>query len=125
MNDGCGMSILDQLAEDVSNALIAEGVADTVIVTRSETIGDTPYDPGSGETTQVEYTCQGWRDQYEQDMRDGTLIQANDVRVMIVASTLSITPTTADDITIDGRTFGIVSVQRDPAGALWDVQARA
>lgn len=42
----------------------------------------------------------------------------------ILASTLAITPTTSDTVTIRGTTYSIIDVSTDPAQALWVVQAR-
>lgn len=56
---------------------------------------------------------------YRQDLIDGTLIRAEDRRVMIEAVTPA--PTTADKLVMGGETFRIISVDPEQPGgvALW------
>ena len=120
------MSILQgDLADDVTAALDAAGVPYALVVSRTTTTGGDPWDPGSGETTTTDYACSGWLDSYGLDLIDGTIIQSGDVRVIILQSSIAIDPAPADTVTIDGQTYTIISVKADPAGTLWDVQARA
>ncbi|MCT8999121.1 hypothetical protein [Chelativorans intermedius] len=109
-----------EIAAEIVAALEAERVPYALTLVRQETGGD-PWDPI---IVDVPYDCRGWRDDYSLDERDGTLIQQDDVRVFIIASSLAIEPTTADTISLAGVSHSIVSVKRDPAGALWEVQAR-
>jgi hypothetical protein len=115
-------SILEgELAATLADALTEAGLPYAVTVSRI-----TPPDPiYGGEPTITPYPCQGWRDQYDLDTIDGTMIQRSDVRVFIIASSLSINPTTADTITIGGVSHAIINVGIDPAGTAWDIQARA
>lgn len=96
-----------------------------ITITRTEITGGDPWDPGSGTPTSVDHAGSGWVDAYDLDTIDGSLILSTDTRVMIVAASLDIEPTTADTLTISGVTYSIISVKRDPAGACWDVQCRA
>jgi hypothetical protein len=114
-------SILEgELAEALISGLVEAGIPYALTVSRI-----TPADPiFGGDPTITPYPCQGWRDEYSLDLIDGTLIQSSDARVFIIASSLSITPTAADTITIGGVSYSIISVGIDPAGACWDIQAR-
>lgn len=118
--------LLDALRENVSAALVDAGVAGPLAIVR-ETPGepdpDEPWNPGDPVT--VEHPCRGWRDQFEQELIDGTLIRTTDWRIVILASSIGITPTTSDKVLVEGQSLNIVSVRRDPAGAIFDVQARA
>jgi hypothetical protein len=121
------MSILEgELAEAVSAALTDAAVPRDITITRTAAIpGEHEWDPPVETTTP--YACRGWVENYDDDSVDGTLIDARDVRVMVLTSSISsIVPTDATDtITIDGKTFTIVNVKRDASGALYVVQARA
>jgi hypothetical protein len=118
------LSILDgELADELTDALDAAGIPYAATVTRMLP-GDGPsHNPGP--STPDPHACQGWVDEYDQDHRDGTLIQANDRKVIIVASSLDIVPTTAETVTIRGATYSIIRVALDPAGAVYEMQARA
>ena len=112
------MSILEgSLALDVAAAL--EAAALPYDLTLQKRIAGTPV-------TWAPHACRGWRDQFTQDTVDGTLIRATDARVMIIAGSLAIEPTTSDRVTVNGVTYTvIVGVKRDPAGATWELQARS
>ncbi|KIZ33650.1 hypothetical protein OO17_28235 [Rhodopseudomonas palustris] len=74
--------------------------------------------------TDVPHDCSGWTDNYSQIDHADSNVQVNDRKVYVLCSTLAITPTTADTVTIAGATYAIVNVQRDPAGAAWVMQCR-
>lgn len=116
------VSILEgELADALADAIESAGLPYAVTVTRTTTSGPA-YDPVILETP---YVGKGWRDQFNQDMIDGTLVQANDARCFILANSLAITPTTADTLTLDGATYAIVRVSIDPAGTAFEIQGRA
>ena len=115
-------SILDgELADLLTDALTNADIPQSCVVTRQEQSGP-DYAPI---ITNVPYDCQGWIDDYAERDRDGTLVQVNDRRVFILCASLDITPSTADSVTVDGVSYSIISVQRDPAGAAFVIQARA
>jgi hypothetical protein len=99
---------------------VAADVPAAATITRTETSGP-PYDPT---IVDVPYACSGWLDQYAAHDVDGTRIRVDDRRAFILCSSLTITPTTADTLTVDGSTFSIIAIQRDPAGTAWVVQCR-
>lgn len=116
------VSILDgELAQALVDGLMDAGIPYALSVVRL-----TPPDPiFGGEPTETPYACQGWRDDYDLDTIDGTVIQRSDVRVFIIASSISISPATSDYLVINGVTHTIVNVGIDAAGACWDIQARS
>ena len=119
------MSLLAEIGETLTDALVGADLPGDCVVTRTETVDPgTPWDPSDDTSEDVPYDCQGWRDEYQQSEIDGTVIQQGDARVYVVASTLAITPTTADKVTIGGKTYVIQSIGLDPAGACWVLQAR-
>lgn len=108
------------LAARLTAALNAHSIPYTVTIVRQESDGD-PFNPV---IVDVQYTASGWSDTYSARDVDGTLIKASDVRAFVLCDSLAITPTTTDKYVINSTTYTIVSVQRDPAGVCWVVQAR-
>ena len=51
-------------------------------------------------------------------------VLATDLKVVILADTLAVEPTTAGRVVAEGKTLSVIDVQRDPAGATWEIQAR-
>lgn len=114
-------SILEgELAEILSDALAQWGIPYPMTVTRGEETGP-EYEPT---VIYTNYDCQGWRDQYGQEDIDGTAIQTRDVRLLVLINSITIVPNSADKITANGETYGIVSVTIDPAGTVYDIQGR-
>jgi hypothetical protein len=92
-----------------------------------ETPGSTspPYSPWApGPSTTVDYPCKGMVDTFSAYERTNTLIAAGDVKVLVLAATLDIAPTTADKVSIRGTEYAIVDVSTDPATAVWTLQCR-
>lgn len=123
-------SILDgELAEAIADALDEASIPQSITVTRTTVTDDpTPWAPGSGDETieQVPHACKGWRDSYDAAYAaaSGGSVLATDVKVIVLATTLDIEPTTSDTVTVGGSTWAIISVSRDAAGATWELQAR-
>ena len=117
------MSILEgEIAEQISDALVEAAIPVAVTVTRQ--VQDPESSPWAPTFTTVDYSCQGLRDSYTALDRAGGNILESDVKVLILAPTLAIEPVPGDSVTIDGKTYSVVTVSTDPAGALWEVQAR-
>lgn len=116
------MSILldGQLADILSDALIANDLPYPVVIRRTETDSD-PFNPS---TTIVDYPASGWSDTYAARDVDGTLIRSTDTRAFVLCNSTTITPATTDKYVVGSKAYTIVSVQRDPAGTCWVVQAR-
>jgi hypothetical protein len=118
------MGLLDgDLAADIGAAL--GDVALDVVVTRTPMVpGPNPWDPPTLGTP-VNHACKGWDDSYDTDRIDGTVIQVDDRKVVILADSLAIEPALTDAVTVRGSTYTIVSIASDPAHATWTLQARA
>lgn len=117
------MSILTDgsLASRLIARLVAAGLPYGVVIRRTETDNSDPFNPG---TTIVDYTASGWIDTFDARDIDGTLIKSSDVKAFVLTSSVSVTPTTTDKLVANSKTYTIVAVHRDPAGACWVVQAR-
>jgi hypothetical protein len=116
------MSILldGSLAQTLTDALIAHDLPYALTVRRTESNGD-PFNP---EQVTTDYAASGWVDDYAAQDVDGTLIRQTDRKAFVLCSSLDIDPSPTDRLVVSGATFTIISVQRDPAGACWVVQAR-
>lgn len=85
-----------------------------------------PYDPADPPApTQTEYSCKALRDTYSiRDIQGSSTIQQGDVKILILASSLSVTPQKRDIITIQGSSFNVIEYDTDPATAVWVIQGR-
>ena len=124
------MSILDDVAgilADVAGDLVFK---DATLTKTTVTAGSTAYDPPASTSTTA-YTCKALRDTSGATWLSGGLVDAEDVKVLILADTLSVTPEAGDRITIGSDTWTIVpagggkaAVDVDPANACWECRAR-
>jgi hypothetical protein len=118
-------SILEgELADAVNEAMELANVPRTIVITRTE-YGPPPEPGEPGEEVTTEYQCRGWTEAYDDDALAGTLIDAKDVRIVVLATSIAIVPTDTELVTIEGRLFTIINVKRDASGALYFLQARA
>ncbi|WP_338832325.1 hypothetical protein [Bradyrhizobium sp. 27S5] len=116
------MSVLDsELAAELTDALIAFDIPQACTITRNVVSGS-DYDPT---ITTVDYAAMGWVDDYSNLDHVDSNVLVQDRKVYIVASSTLIEPTVTDAITITGKTYAVMNVQRDPAGACWVCQSRA
>lgn len=120
------MSILEGgFADDVASALDAADIPFDLTLTRDVEQDSPAPEPGNPPNiVPVDYTCKGFADDFDASWRAGSLIQAGDVRVIIVANSLAVEPVAGDRITVRGKTYSAVSVAADPALATWQIQAR-
>ncbi len=72
-----------------------------------------------------EFAFEGIVADYTDQQMASTTIQLGDRQVLIIAATISGTvPMTGDRITIEGSTYDVVNVKRDPAEATYECQVR-
>ena len=85
------------------------------------TVGEewVPVDP-----TTTEYPCKGMVDTYSDYAVANSLVDAQDRKILILASSLSITPTNGDKVTIRGATYTVLEVKTDPALSVWELRAK-
>ncbi|MFZ5693306.1 MAG: hypothetical protein ACOY5F_18900 [Pseudomonadota bacterium] len=120
------MSILEGgLADDIAAALESALVPHDLTVSRSVIPDSPPYDPFDPPApVLVEYPARGFLDEYDASYRAGSLIEAGDVKVVIVATSIEVEPAPGDLIEVKGKSYSVISVSSDPAGATWSCQAR-
>ncbi len=132
------MSILDDLPDVVAGALGDSVFFDGSIARDVPAAADTdkPWKSGGAATTTT-FTCKAMIEQYGAGLRRDSLVNAGDVKVLVLAATLSTEPKPLDRITMTtgphaGVTFSVVpsstpggdAVRTDPARAVWELRAR-
>jgi hypothetical protein len=123
------VSFLDDIPNLIFSAL-SEDFREALYEVDTPATGSSVYDPD--EPTTSGYSCRALVDDWDKFVRTGGLVAANDVKIMVLAATLSVTPQEGGRITIQGMTYGIVSdggsqpaVTTDPARAVWTLRGRA
>lgn len=77
--------------------------------------------PAAVETS---YSCLAMVESYADYLRASGMVSAKDRKILVLANSLSVTPTENDRMTIRGVTFRIMQVDVDPALACWVLQGR-
>ena len=123
------MSILDDVAGIIADAAGDLVFKDATLTKTTTTPAANPWDPPTTSTTA--YTCKALRDTFGATWLAGGLVDAEDVKVLILADTLSATPEAGDRITIGSDTWTIVpagggkaAVGVDAANACFECRAR-
>lgn len=86
----------------------------------------TAYGDGGAITTgsATTFTCKAQIQAMTERMRAADGYADSDQRIFILASSLSVMPTSDDEITLAGVRWGIASVDQDPARSYWEVRGR-
>ena len=81
---------------------------------------------GGSNPTTADSAARGILDDYRAVQIDGELIQRGDRKVLILGATITpaVVPEPGDRVTIEGATFNVVRVERDPAAATYTCQVR-
>ena len=76
--------------------------------------------------TTVAYDCRGMCEDYTTREIDGTNVRQGDRKIMLLGGSLpdDIDPQPGDAIVIEGASWKVIRVERDPAGATFSCQAR-
>lgn len=122
------MSSLDEMPAEIAEAF-AEDFLDATLTRTAPTRGAQEWDPPTGETVTA-YPCKAIHDSWSASWLANGLVGADEVRILVLAATLSVEPQPGDRITIRGETFTIVpagsgkpAVATDPAKATWELRA--
>lgn len=117
-------SPLDALASTIHGAL--KGIFYDAVLTRQVVLPTSPaYDPADPPApTPVDYSCKAMRDSYSSYDKMNSSIATGDTKILILAKSITTVPTGDDVITIGGKKFSVVSVDIDPADAVWVIQGR-
>ena len=83
--------------------------------------------PTGGKTNDTgTFACRGFIEDYDVKFVNGTTILETDRKVLLLGASLpvGIIPSGGDAVTIEGATYNIVHVKRDPAAATYTCQVR-
>jgi len=119
------MGLLDGEIKQIAYDALKEIFLDGTLIRKDEG----SYDPksasfsgGSGETT---YSLKAIIEDYSDYSHAEGLVQHGDRKILVLAQSLSVTPQQDDMITVDSsERFQVIAIERDPAGALWEIQGR-
>lgn len=82
----------------------------------------TELDDGGVTVSDIDYPCRAQLDAVTEAMRQAPGYTDTDQRILILQGTLSVAPTTDDEITIKGVRWGVESVAADPANSYWELR---
>lgn len=121
MADIFGTDIAGEIADAFSGQLIPLTLASRTAGTR--TAGNLT---GGTNPTTATATGEGIIDDYTNREIDGTRVRTGDKKILIIGKSLSplLVPKPGDDVTIEGSTYRIIRVKRDPAAATYTCQSR-
>lgn len=85
------------------------------------------YDPDTGNVTRTETltTVSGKFLQYSAREIDGEVIKPRDEKFIFQQASLATDPIPNDRLVFGGKTWEVVGVTQDPAGATWELQVRS
>lgn len=120
------MGLRATLASAVSAAFTALGDI-PLSVTYRRTSSSYNTATGSNTVTNTDYTItKAVLTRYENMEIDKVTVLGSDLKLIFQTSGLSVTPNIATDIVIaSGKTYNIVRVNKDPAGATYSLQLRS
>lgn len=91
--------------------------------------GANDWTPGTPTTTT--YACKAITEAFGSTWLTGGLVDADDVKILVLASSLAFEPQPGDVVTIRGEAFTVVppgkgkaAVTTDPARAVWELRAK-
>ena len=79
---------------------------------------------GSTSESVVDVPCRAQIEHADEAMRPRAGATAREVRILVLATSLSGAITSDDRITVGGQLYVIAGVERDPAGALFDLRGQ-
>lgn len=123
--------LLGELAQTISEALIDANVPYEIVIPRTEQEpmpDDWPtWEPWEGEEVTVEHKMQGFVVDYDEALIAAGVVQMGDVRIVILQPTIpaGLEIGITDIVQAQGKTFTILNIGEDPAGATLELRARA
>lgn len=105
---------------------ISDGVLPATLIKVTEGERDPNNLAGGLNSTETSYSARGFIDSYNDNQINNTTVLRSDRRITLIGNSIQgrQIPNTDDKITIEGSTYDIVNVQRDPAAATYVCQAR-
>ena len=96
---------------------------DAATLTKPGGTGD-PTIPGSTGGAADPITCLALETNWTQGDYARWTITASDAKILVIAASLASTPEIGDTLEVLGVTRTVQNLMKDPAGALWTMQAR-
>lgn len=124
------MSLLEgELAEIIGDALIAADIPYGMTIPRQTAGAPRPddwptWEPWPDDTVTIEHTVQGFIDTYSAFLVASGVVNAGDVKIVLIQTTLPFRPELTDVIVARGKTYTILSMSEDPAKATLEVRAK-
>lgn len=121
-----GNNLFNANISGLVNSIISPFVLDAVLIKRTPGTRTPGSITGGTNPTETSYTAKGFVDFYDDDLIDETNVKTGDRKVTLIGDSiadLSI-PENNDKVTIEGQTWTIVKVNRDPDAATYDCQSR-
>ena len=115
------MSILDEIRSEIGNAF-----SDPALFFSPSTLTCVTGSGGGWnepETTTVTHPCMAMVEAYSDHLRAVASIPGEDVKLMIVGTSIAVVPLKGDTVTVGGRNWALIRVDTDPARAMWTCQA--
>ena len=115
------------IATIVNNAIQQAGGLLPLTLIKITVTPPPPNDPGGpGTPTTQTSPGNGFISDYDDTNIDGTLVKKGDREILILGASLptGVIPDEDDRITIEGSTYNIIRIRRDPAAATYVCQAR-
>lgn len=103
---------------------IGPGVLDAVLIKRTSGARTPGQLTGGTNPTTVSYPCKGFIDKQDRRNRDGELIHDGNVTILLIGKTIdngNTAPIMDDQVTIEGVTYLVTQVDRDPAAATYSL----
>lgn len=117
-----GIDIAKIVADNIGPGVLSAVL--TVVTPGTRTPGQLT---GGTNPTTATYACKGFIDSKAQRNRDGQLVSDGTEKVLLIGNTIAsgtVSPSIGDKVTIEGATYTIEVVDRDPAGATFTLIVR-
>ena len=111
----------------IINANIGPGVNDAILIKVSPGTRTPGSLTGGTNPTTTNHACKGFLDSLRKKHMEASLTQEGDILINLVGDSIAggQVPQPGDRITIRGATYNVVSVDVDPADALYECVARS
>lgn len=122
-NNLFGVNISGIIARELGPAVLPA----TLIKQVTGTTRTTGQLSGGKTVTTSNHSCRGFIDDYTARQIDGTIVEIGDRRITLLGDTIeggTIIPEVNDRITIEGNTYKVIRINRDPDKATYECQSR-
>lgn len=115
-----GVDIAKIVHDNMSAGLLVATLTKVAPTTR--TVGQLA---GGRNPSTTDYACRGFIDKKDRRNQDGQLVHDGSVTILLIGNSISggsVSPDIGDRVTIEGATYTIEALDRDPAGATFTLQ---